>query len=456
MKDIAKIEARDKIELAKWEKEAARPKIGGYAVIMLVIMCLVRMIDEFASSSGNSVQTAIVNEFYVVGMGMTMEEGLSAFGLVNTATLFVAVFTLFFISLIDTYGRKKILIISVLGMSLGLFICYISTNIAMHVVGRCVLFFFTSTDIHQIYIMEVAPSDKRATYVTWTAAIGCVGTMLIAAARAAFTVNGELIWRNVYLVPALVGFLAVVLIIIFGRETNSFLKLRCEYLSKTYEQRQREAEEAKAQKKLDAKTTGVKAGFKYLFKDKTARRIFLITLPNGLAMFAFSYYYEAIMSQAGMSVGEVNQALFVYPLAMAVIAYFAGIFADKLGRRPSCTILAVLALLFLTLFIVSAERGWNPYLVGLFFGIALSSYYRFGDILGLTLNEVLPASIRGSTAVCRGVFSIVITTAGSVVVSILIGMFKTTTVCLVWGFTVQALTLILFLVFGKETKGVEM
>lgn len=56
-------------ELAHWKKQAQRRPPAGYLAIMIAILGIVRMLDEFVTSAPTSVQSDIVQEFFVEGMG---------------------------------------------------------------------------------------------------------------------------------------------------------------------------------------------------------------------------------------------------------------------------------------------------------------------------------------------------------------------------------------------------
>ena len=167
-----------------------------------------------------------------------------------------------------------LLTISVFGMALGLFMIFLSPNLAMHYVGRAVLGFFVATDVHQLYILEIAPDDKRATWGSVNSFIGYLSMMLVSVSRDANTVNGELNWRNVFLIPVVVAIVLCVLLVLKGRETKPFLKQRIAFLSMTEAERAAAtAAAAEAKKQQAVKSGNLWDSYKYIFTHKQPRNI---------------------------------------------------------------------------------------------------------------------------------------------------------------------------------------
>ena len=212
---IENIKKKEAKELSKWQKISLKKSTAGLLIIIISMLCLIRAIDEFATSTFGSLQTSIVTEFFVNGKGMDFAAGLSQLSLISTSLMVFAILATLYLTLADRFGRKIILVISVFGMAFGLFICFLSTNLVVHIIGRAMLTFFIATDVHQIYIMEIAPNNKRAILLSINAFIGFLSMMLVSVARNVNTINGELVWRNVFLIPAAVGLFLTVLLIIF-------------------------------------------------------------------------------------------------------------------------------------------------------------------------------------------------------------------------------------------------
>lgn len=447
-----KTRAKESKELAKWRHQADKKPIAGYMIIMMAILSIVRLLDEFVTSAPTSVQSSIVEEFFVSGLGMSFEQGLSTLSLITTALLLCSILAVFFVALCDKLGRRTILIVSTLGMTMGMLICSISANLTVHLIGRAIITFFVATDVHQIYVMEIAPKDKRATYTQFTTVFGSLGIMLVGLVRMIFTHNGVLNWRGVFFLPCVIGVVATIAVILFARETDVFLTARISYLEKPLEQRKAEAEAAKKQKIEAEAKSGIIPAARYVFTHKQTRSIFLAQIPCCFATMAFATYYETIMTSAGMNTSQVSSALFIYPVSSAIVAVIVGYVTDHWGRRPAGILTALLTFLSLFLFVFSAQNGMNPYLVGLVLGVEIGAFWRFNETLSLSMRESVPTVIRASAGSATGLISLVFSLVSGVLISVFLAVFPVEKVCLVWGAVTIGLSALLYVLLVKETK----
>jgi MFS family permease len=451
-KNIEKIKEKEAGELSRWTKAAAMKPYAGYAAVMIVMLSLIRILDEFITSAPSSLQTSIVTEFFVEEQGMDFNDGLSQFSLIGTFLMFFIVFSFIYTSRADIFGRKRMLLISVMGMIVGAFLAWLSPNFTSHMVARVILTFFLGVDIHNIYIMETAPDGKRATYVSVAAFFGYLSMMLVSVSRNVNTVDGALDWRGVFLLPTICGVVLFILLALLGRETKTFLNRRIAKLSIPYEERLITEKAAKEK----VKDGSIFSALKYLFKHKQTRYLVIMSLCYTPAVLAFFGYYEPIMTTSGMSTEAVTDALFIYPLVCALISLGAGFLADKIGRKPVCILCAVLAFAGLIAFVMAARSNVNPYVVGVLFGIELGSFWAFGNTLTLMTGEITPTEIRASAGAARGFLQIVLTLISSVVLSILIGKFDLGMLCLVWGAVTLGLGTIVLIIKVRETKGADL
>ena len=447
---------KDRKALEKWSRERDRKTFPAYALVMIIMMCLIRLIDEFATNTFTSLQSSVINEFYVSGQGLSYEEGLSKFSLMTTACTLVSIVAIFYGILCDKIGRKITLIISVAGMALGMAVCWWSPDITTFWFGRILIIFFTAADVHQIYIMELAPSEKRATWISVSSFVSYLGLMSISLARMANTHNDVLNWRGVVTVPSIAAIVCCVFLFMFARETPAFLKERIAYLEKPAEQRKAEKEEAKRNKKAESAESGFGPAFRYVMHNRQALFCLIAGQLSWLGMMAYTFYYETIMTTGGMSTGQVNSALFVYPVTMALVSFLAGVIADKYGRKNSTIVVSVIAFIALAGFLYGAGNGWNEYIVGLLYGLEVGAYWQFGGMTGLALKESVPTRIRASVGAVSGMFGLIMNIVCMVSISIIVGFAGITPVCLVTGFIGLGIPAILFALFTKETKGTDI
>lgn len=454
--EVSAMNKRQSDELAKWQKLAQSKMTPFVFFVVVSLLCLIRGLDEFATSSTGSLQTAIVNEFYVLDQGLSFAQGLSQISLLGTALMPVMILATLYASLADKVGRKMILVISIFGMSLGLFVCFLSTNLVVHFIGRTILAFFIATDIHQLYVMEIAPDNKRASLLSVNSFFGYLSMMLVSVARDAYTVNGELLWRNVFLLPAVLGVIITTLLIVFASETKVYIDQRIRLLSTLTGKEDAELAGKGSAKKEQAKSGGFGKAFKFIFAHRQPRMVLFATIFQLLAVMAYYGYYESIMTTSGMTTEQVTQALLVYPITAAIFSLIAGYIADKFGRKPATILFAVLAFVGLIAFILSAEAQINPYIVGLIYGIELGCFWNFGGQMGLVFSETIPTDIRATAIAAKGLISVVVAIVSAIVISILVGFIKLSTLCLVWGAATVGIATILFTLTVKETKGVDL
>ncbi len=446
-------------ELAELERRKAalnRPESKGYTIILFVVLIVIMMIDEFASNAPGSVQTATIEEFFVQGRGMTLEDGASAMSILTSVTIPISILALLMNTLSDRIGRKPLLIISAAGMAVGMLILYTAKELPVYMIGRLVITIFIAQDMHGMYIMEMAPEKKRATYTTVAGAFGLIGVMLISVARIANTKNDVLNWRGVFLVPAIVGILSIAIFVLLARETKPFLKARVEYLEKTPEERKVQKEQARKDKSADAQNSGLIAAFKYIFTHKNPRFAVFASIPHALGMMSCAAMGEIVMSSSGMSVSDVNMALLVYPIVGALLAASVGFVADKLGRKPSMLIYGLLVIGSLVMFVVSASLGWNPVIVGIFYGIELRGYWSLAGIIGLTFKESVPTRIRAACGSAYGLINMVMNVVGPLAISAVLTIIGITNTVVYIGAATLAICIVVYMLLCKETKDVRL
>ena len=454
MKSQEKIMLKEAKELAKWKNAKAKPVYKGYIAVLLLMIIVVHLMDSFSTDIAGSIQTSVVKEFFVNGMGLSFKEGLSTMSLVSLTLMLFAILSPFYKALADTLGRKKLFAISIFGMALGMFICFLSTNLIVHLIGRALLSFFIAADIQVIYILEVAPPAKRGTWYSLTKFIGVLGLILIPLSRSFFMSSDGSGWRNVFIIPAIVGFV-LTLVIIFGiRESDVFVDNRIKYLETPYEARQKKAAD-KSSKSADQKG-GILRAIKAVTKNKQLRSGVLATIFFSMATMAFYGYYEAIMSTSGMKTEMITKALFAYPFIYAFLTLISGFISDKIGRKNLTLLYSVIALCGFIGFILSAKALLNPIIVGSFFGLAIGAYWNAGDFINIIIAESARTELRSSILALKGMIQLIITFITSIILSIIMLHVNLGTLCVLWGGVSMAIAILILMFKVKETKGVDL
>ena len=454
MKNPEKVLAKEQKQLAKLRKEQGKSNFKAYPIVLLIFMILLRMLDEFSTSCSSSLQSAMTIEFFVKGQGMTYQEGLSAGALATSPMMLLSVLATIIMVLSDRIGRKPMLLASGIGIAIGTLIIYASPNFSVYLVGSAFVTFFISFDMHQLYIVEVAPESKRATWQAYSSFFSQMAIVFIGVLRLLNTNEaGELAWRNVYLVPAVVGIAVAILLIVVVRESDVFLKQRIAYLETPMEQRVADAE---GKKKAASSNGGMGKAFGYIFKNKQMRWVMLSLLLFRMAIPAFASYNESIMSTNGMSTDAVSTALIFSPIAMGFTRLSAGFASDKLGRKKASTIYSIATVVGLVIFIMCVKSGMSAVLVGILMGVTTGSYWTVGDQIGLMMNESAPTNIRGSVTAAAGLLQVVVAIVAMVFAGIMIAFADLALFCVIYGVIILGIATLALMFKVKETNGIDL
>ena len=454
-KTAEQIYAKEQKELAKWEAEKAKPWKKGYYGYLLVILSIIYIMDEVTSGIRGTVQSSIVNEFFVQGKGMEYNEGLASLGAISMIVILVNVLAPFYKTLSDRYGRKIFLVLNTIGMGVGLLICYTSNSLAVYIAGVIISTFFTAHDMQVLYIMETAPKKLRGTVNASIKCVASLGVVLIPVLRTIFMGEDPTRWRVIFLVPGLLGFAIGIWVFISAKETPYFLERRIAFLKSTPEERAQKAEEEGL--KSENGKGGIGKAFRFMFQHKQLRGLLF---ANALFFFAVGGInnYESIMTTGGMSTVSVTQALFVYPFVNAFITLISGILADKIGRKKVAVVISVLSVTTFILFVLSVGGGWNPLIVGGLYGCYVGSFWAVGDIIGgIMCAESAPTHLRASIVGAQAFLVLIGVLLSTVLFSIgLLIIPSIHILCLILMAPPMIASLIVLTTKVADTKGVDL
>lgn len=394
-------------EIARLEKEKAKPKKSYYLIYLIFIISLVYITDEIASQIAPQMKTEIANSLFAAKFG---DKTVGIFDTLSMISVPFQALAIFYKPLADKLGRKMFLVINTLGMGIGLFIIFLSSNFIIYIAGYCVIQFFVPHDMQVVYIMETAPAKHRARIYSIIKCIATLGVMLIPVLRRTLMHDASQ-WRYVFLVPAIVGIVTSFIGLFFARETDAFIDSRLRYLRMSDEQRAAE----KARKDVQNAQGGVFAALKFVFKHKQLKWLYIIGALTNMG-FLIPMYYQVIMSygyaqnyvDAGMfaeineaalnqaSLGPVTAALFLFPVGSAAVQLALGLIADAKGRKASAIAVSAVSLLAFIGFTLGSKYAWSPYLVGLFCGLSVGGFWSAGDVNVMMIGESSPTNLRSS------------------------------------------------------------
>lgn len=460
-------------EIAKWEKEKARPKRKTYFIYLVFIISLIYATDEIASQIGTLMKTEIANDLFA-------NFGDGSVGWLNLLSILVVPFQaigLLYRPLADRWGRKTFLIINTFGMSFAMLIIFLSNNLLLYFVGACLVQFFIPHDMHVVYIMESSPSKHRARVYSTIKFFANISVMLVPFLRDKLMENaGE--WRKVYFIPAIVGVVTCFIALVTARETDSFIDSRLRYLRMTDEERKAE----KLKKSSENAQGGLIHALRFAMKHKQLRWLYITSalanigfigsvdyqtimtygyaenlVPNGSFDGIAENVLEAVLDK--VSTGSVTEALFMFPVGCAVSQVIMGFVSDSKGRKKAAILTAFNCLVTFIAFSVGAKMAWNEPLVGFLCGAFVGSYYSTNDVLIMMIGESSPTNLRSSTMSAQFIVTAVgfaLSYGISLPLTMILGnrIIGTVAFCLL----VPGFLSALIVLFKKtnETKGIDM
>ena len=385
-----KRKAKEQKELAKREKELSRPRTKAYVWYLLMILATVQIIDEITTNITTQMQSAIAVELF--------QDRLSIMTALSALSLPLVALAVLYKTFSDRYGRKPFLVINTVGMSLGLFMVFLSgkltgmSAIVIYVIASCIINFFIPNDTQVLYVMETAPADKRSRVFAIIKSVAMLGVMIIPLMRQTFMGDDTSRWNYVFLVPAIVAFVIAFVALLLAKESEVFLRNRIAYLKMTDKER---AEKEKEKSKEANAQGGIGNAFRFAFSHKQLKWIFLSYIVFCIGAMSINYYEK--IADTFYSTQEVTQLLMLYPVANALVTFVNGFFADKLGRKKTVVLMSALSFVSFTMFFIACKLHLNPYLAGFFVGCYTGSYWAAGDVMGgIMVSESSPTNLRAS------------------------------------------------------------
>lgn len=325
-------------------------------------------------------------------------------GLIGSAALWgMAVGALTFGFISDVYGRRIVMIITVLGIGIFTGLSALSTSFEMLMMFRFIsgLFMGAMIPIDLAYIAEIAPKRRRGLLMAALGLTWPIGTILAALSAGALipTVG----WRWLFVVGVIPAFIAL------------YIRRKVPESPRWLAKKGRYAEAVVAAQRLGATIISVDdidtsgdadrgekhsalKSFAILFQPLYAQR----TLGASLAFFL----YQAATYGWGVWVPSILVMVLGYPLQTAIGAViliytvsiggrlFFTLTADRLPRRfafiMAYAVMAAAALAMSSLLGLGAEFGWIFLLVMLVYQFALDT-----NPLQVWVAELFPTEVRG-------------------------------------------------------------
>lgn len=460
---LQKMQLKKEKEIKYWEKQQARPKGKTYFWYLVLIIALIYAVDEIASQIGTLMKTEIANDLFQSASSVTI------LNLLQVVAIPFQVIGLLYRPLADRFGRKVLLIVNTFGMSIAMFIIFLSQNVLMYVIGACMILFFVPHDMHVVFIMESAPKKSRAITYSVIKFFANMAVMLVPILRR-LLMHSAAEWRNVFMIPAFVGIAVSFIALLFARETDAFIESRLRFLRMTDEELKAEEE---AKKKEQNAQGGLIAALKFGFQHKQLRWVYICFALAGIGCIGSLDYqtiitYNYAQSVHGgiadeflnlVSINEVTKALILFPIGSALAQVIMGFVSDLKGRKAAAITVAANCLFSFLVFSIGARTNLNPYIVGFFSGAFVGSYYSTNDVLIMMASESAPTNLRSSTSSAQTVVGFIgyaIAYMVYIPVTMIFGNVSIATVALCLLVPSFVMTLIALIKNTHDTKGVDL
>ena len=346
-----------------------------YFKSFLIILSLAAILDSYSTTTPNAIQTSIATAFLQVPpFNAFPSDAVLAFG-----GLFVS-FGLYFVFLIqvllDKFGRKRMLMVTTLGMGICAFLLMISQNFFMYITILFFNSFFYNADVFIAYASEEAESNKRMKYVNVILIGGLLGSLLMIAARSRLITETVDLWRGMFIIPIIIGILTTLLIQFKLEESSKYELVKGE----------REANPRVLREEIRA-----------LFKIKEAQsyKFLLIValifgMTHSLTLFlGQKYAVETLL----ISEEEFSLVALISIPGVLIVYVINGILADRIGRKPLLYLWSIVLPVAILLFAYATPIVGNR-IVFLVYPLATLAYWGvYNSIRQLTL-ETIPTRIR--------------------------------------------------------------
>lgn len=454
---LAARKAREQKELARWRKEQARPKRKCYLTYLIVVLSMVFITDSVATDICTKMKAEICGDLFGGSTAVMDTLGMLASAVMIAGAIYK--------SMSDRFGRKIFLVLNTAAMGLGMFVVYLAGNMgsaAVYITGSLLITFFIAHDMQAVYVLETMPAKHRFTYLSIVSAIGSLGAVLIPIMRRAVMGNNTAVWNRVFLVPAVLAVVVGLIAMAAARETDVFINNRIRFLEMT----DKEREEENARRRAEAQAQGgLVSAFKFAFRHKQLRWLFICTMFVSVAMIGTMYYqqimtygYEATYGALAPEV--VTDALMVMPVIGAIFTLAKGFISDKFGRKPVAVVMASLTLIGIVGFFLGITLAWSPVLVGIFTGMYTGGYWCTSDAMGGNMcAEAAPTNLRASVLGAQSLCNMVgmgVSYPAMIVVSIIAGNDALGITCLLCVAIPLVAAIVLFMTKVAETRGIDL
>jgi MFS family permease len=397
---------------------------------------LVQILDTYSTLYPGSMPSLVVEHFFPSIEDENITSSIVAFA---GSIISIGMYFLFFNQyLIDKVGRKKMLAITILGMSIASIGMFLAVNYVMYVAFQFFLYFFFMSDIWLIYANEESKQRKRALNTNIILMAGLLGAIIMVIFRFVFVTEINPYWRGMTLFPIIFGIPLSVVIYFTLKETKEFQSVKDD---------------------TEKRARSFFGDIKSVFQTETKKPYIIMLIISFL--FGFSNLFIGLFEKYIADVGTINQTrvtiIFFITIFTVMIAYLSnGILADRIGRKPLLYLWSLLLPISVMIWVWGAYNSSNAFLlVTVGYAISHISYWGLWGIIRLIALELMPTDRRGTGVGIRSLIG---------AIGITTGLFSSSFIILELGL---GLTFIIYcfgnliiiplgIIWVKETKGVNL
>ncbi|MHA1805247.1 MAG: MFS transporter [Promethearchaeota archaeon] len=403
---------------------------------LMIVMCLVQILDSFCTVFPGAIPSLIAAEF-LGEYDINTQNSIMAFA---TGLVTIGMYFLFFNQYFaDKIGRKKMLAVTILGMTAAALGMSLSTNYFMYMFFVFLMNFFFSSDIWLIYINEESKPTKRALYSNIALMAGLFGPIIMVISRFIFITETEANWRGMTLFPIFFGFPLFFLVVFTIRESSRYQMIKVD------------------------RSKAIKRSFtedlKSIFQTEQRRSylaLLLIATIRGASSIYMGLFEKYIADVGTISQSSVTLIFFMTVFTVLIAYAINGILADRVGRKPILCLWCFLAPFSVITWVFGAQNPEHAFII-VFIGYAISHITYWGSLgmIRLINIELIPTDRRGTGVGFRNLIGAIGGTVGLLLSSIVIlflGLGMTFVIFILGYFIIIPITY----VYIKETKGVEL
>lgn len=381
----------------------------------LVLICLTAALGGFLFGFDTAVISGVVGfvkgEF---GMSAAMEGWFVSCALLGCIIGVAAAG-----KLSDSYGRKKVLLLSALLFTISALGCMLVKQefwlISFRFVGG--LGIGVASMVSPLYISEFSPARLRGRMVTLYQLAITIGILIAYFSNASLlnfsTTNvfqegffhwiiSEHVWRSMLgmgLIPALIFLICL----FFIPESPRWLMMKKregeakDLLGKINDEKTTMQEVAAIKASFVEEKGGLKELLSPVYRAALIIGILLPFLSQVSGINAVIYYGPRILDEAGFTLGSAFGGQVTIGIVNVIFTFVAIFTVDKWGRKPLLMLgvsLAIIALVSIgILFRLNVIEG--PWILLLILLYIASFAFSFGPVVWVIIGEIFPTSIRG-------------------------------------------------------------